>query len=376
MRKVDRLILQEVAGPFFGSLCLFTALFFAAGEMRIYLEFLQNGESIAAVGQVILYSFPYILAFTAPMAMLLATLLGFGRLSGDSETVALTAAGVSFVRTLLPVAGFAAAVAIPIYFANTTIIPRANQARQAIIDNVKKKGGTALSTRNAVTLTTDAGGGATLFVYARGGVAFGDHPPDRPPEAILRHVAISLWRDGKLLRIVYADRARWLVDTRNWRLEGDLWGFDRNQSGGTYQTADDVTTRDYALGRPQQLSVLARPENERTSSELRTRARLRRAEGNETEARRAETEVARREAMPLAALVFALVGAPLGNQPRRGGKGVGFGLSVLVTFAYWTLTQICQAVGLGGGLPIPVAAHLPNLVGFAASAYLAWQASR
>jgi lipopolysaccharide export system permease protein len=77
-RRMDRLILAEIAGPFVGSALLFTGLFFAGGEIARIAEFLGRGVSWLTIGNLILLTLPGIIALTFPMAMLLATLLGFG----------------------------------------------------------------------------------------------------------------------------------------------------------------------------------------------------------------------------------------------------------------------------------------------------------
>ena len=47
--------------------------------------------------------FPAVLVFTVPMATLIGVLLGLGRMSADSEIIALTALGIGRRRILLPV---------------------------------------------------------------------------------------------------------------------------------------------------------------------------------------------------------------------------------------------------------------------------------
>jgi lipopolysaccharide export system permease protein len=102
---------------------------------------------------------------------------------------------------------------------------------------------------------------------------------------------------------------------------------------------------------------------EQVTDQLRKRAQVRRKLGQEMDAREAEVEIARRTAFPLATIVFVLLGAPLGLQPRRAGKSLGFGLSVLLTFGYWSLLQLGMSIGKGGALPPDLAVQLPNIIG-------------
>ena len=50
-----------------------------------------------------------------------------------------------------------------------------------------------------------------------------------------------------------------------------------------------------------------------------------------------KVEMYNRFALPLASLVCAIVGAPLGMQKQRGSSSIGFGISVVVIFIYYTI---------------------------------------
>ncbi len=95
LRVIDRLILQELIGPFMFGVLLFTILFFAGGSLFQLTEYVVRGASLWTVGQMVLLSLPQIMVKTFPMAMLLSSLLSFGRLSGESEIVALYAAATA-----------------------------------------------------------------------------------------------------------------------------------------------------------------------------------------------------------------------------------------------------------------------------------------
>ena len=139
MKGVDRVVLKEIVGPFFGSVLLFTSLFLTAGELKKLTEFANMGVPWSELLIMVGFTLPFVLAYTIPMAMLLATLLGFGRLSSDSEVIALFAAGTGFPRIMAPVAGFALAVALPIIIANQTLIPAANHKREVMARQIRQR---------------------------------------------------------------------------------------------------------------------------------------------------------------------------------------------------------------------------------------------
>jgi lipopolysaccharide export system permease protein len=356
MTRLDRLILSEVVAPFIGSALLFTGLFFAAGELVRYAEYLQKGESWVVVAQLMALTLPGVIALTFPMAILLATLLGFGRLSGDSEIIALFAAGISFERIMIPVAVFGLFISFIGLWFNNQIVPAASRGRNVIIDRVKNQGGgNVLSTTRLTADLRDKATGELLYLVHIEGAA-------NLASGKLERVGIQTWDNGRMTGALYAPEATWVIGTKKWILK-DAVAVGLNPDGSAAVMGfGGVRTQEKELETPDDLAAFAgRPEDIDTS-QLRARAALLRKGGYTDRAREFEVEVAKRNAMPFSSFAFALVGAPLGVRPSRQGKGLGFGLSVIVTFFYWIGLQVCSVIGRGGGLPADIALMLPNVV--------------
>lgn len=362
--RIDRLVLQEVIGPFFGSALLFTGLFFAGGELVRYIEFLQGGESALVVAQLMLFTLPGIISLTFPMAMLLAALLGIGRLSSDSEVIGLTAAGVNFGRIVAPVAVFALLISCVGLWFNNEVVPAASRGRNIIIYRFKDQGGT-FKTNQALTIPLrDDRGNLTTLVHVEGGAELASGE--------LTNVSVELWERGRITGYVFAPRARWRLNSKDWILsEFTTVTLGDEETGGSIGYARGGETREIKLDTPDQLAALQGGKPEDTSTpQLQARSRILRAGGNLSAAREAEVEVARRNTLPFASLAFAMIGSPLGVQPQRGGKGLGFGLSVLITFAYWILLQAATVLARGGTVPAPLALLMPNLICIGVGIYL------
>lgn len=359
MTRMDRLILSEIVGLFFGGVLLFTGVFFAAGELVRVAALLQSGAGLLIVGQLILFTLPNVLAFTFPMAMLLATLLGFGRLSGDSEIVALTAAGARFERVMVPVAAFAVCVAGVGFWLNNSLAPYASQQRNVLIDRVTKgEGGNGLLTTDIFPLKRKTGPNQYTIVNAEGIENLG--------KGELRGVSVEQWRDGRPVAFVFAPRAVWQVGTVNWTFyDYTLAAMPNPQEnqGGTFITASAGGTTEYkqAIETPAELALLRGRSEDTSTKQLRRRATFYRSSGDQDAALSDDVEVAKRFSLPWASFAFALIGAPLGVRPQRGGKGVGFGLSVVITFAYWIALQVASVVGRSGAISADIALWIPNL---------------
>ena len=364
MTRLDRLILNEIVGPFFGSAFLFTGLFFAGGELVRFAEYLQQGQSWWIVAQLIGLTLPGVLSLTFPIAALLATLLGFGRLSNDSEIIALVATGTRFERIVLPVAVFGLIISlVGVWFGNQ-VVPAASRGRNVIIDRVRDEGGGGTLSASQLTAELRDKGKLQTLIHVEGSadLASGE----------LSDVSIDVWGKGRLVSSLFAKRAIWKRGTKNWRVE-DYYGanFDNPDYPLILQAqgGESREIKEIALDTPDQLEAFrGRPEDADTADLIKRREILRRG-GNVTKARELEVEIARRNAIPFAALCFALIGAPLGVRPARQGKGVGFGLAVIITFAYWTLLQVVSVIARAGTLPAIIALAIPNLICLAVGVY-------
>jgi lipopolysaccharide export system permease protein len=82
-------------------------------------------------------------------------------------------------------------------------------------------------------------------------------------------------------------------------------------------------------------------------------------------------ELHRKFAVPLAAVVFALLAAPLSVYTSQGGRFLGMGLTVIVLFLYYAVMSSARAMGAAGAVSPALAAWLPNLL-FAAGGLVLW----
>lgn len=360
--RMDRLVLAEIAGPFIFGVLMFTSLFFAGGEFLRIAEFIGRGVSLELVGRLLVLSLPYLLAMTFPMAMLLAALLGFGRLSNDSEIVALVATGVSFGRIVLPLGIFSFLIALLGFWFADAVVPAADREREAIIDRVQSGGIGAAANIRGFTFPVQQGDTLTV-VRVQGGLDLAS--------GVLRNVSVEHWENSlRVTRFIYADRARWIVGTDNWELENAVVATlqpGENNSVATFRSGQTIE----GVGPPTEVQALEGEPKELSIARLRERIRtLGRSPAAQAEARKAEVEIARRVALPMAAFVFALVGAPLGVRPQRQGKGVGFGLAILIIFGYYIAFQFLSFLGQSGTLPALLALNIPNIAGFLAAVFL------
>jgi lipopolysaccharide export system permease protein len=125
---------------------------------------------------------------------------------------------------------------------------------------------------------------------------------------------------------------------------------------------------------PREIALPQREPSEMSIRELRSTIQvLRRSRQNTS---RYATEVQSKFAVPASAALFALLAAPLGLRPHRGGTSIGFGLTIVVLVAYYIMLSLTLTLGQGGRLPPVLAAWLPDVVLAAVGIALVWMADR
>ncbi|RUA01827.1 MAG: hypothetical protein DSY84_04800, partial [Candidatus Neomarinimicrobiota bacterium] len=130
---IDRYILRETLRMVFLCLLVFTFILMINPIMGVVQELLTKGVGGWTIAQLMLTLVPQALGVTIPMAVLIGLLMGLGRLSGDRETVALQACGISIYRMLRPVAVLGAVAMAATTYVLIVAVPDANQAFREII---------------------------------------------------------------------------------------------------------------------------------------------------------------------------------------------------------------------------------------------------
>src|SRR2546423_6919449 len=132
MRILDRYIARELIGPFLFGVAAFTLIFISGQYLFKLTSMVARGASLPDVIELLALRMVPLAIVTFPMATLLATLLSFGRLSGDMEVVAMMAGGISFVRIAVPAFAMGLAVSVFGLYANEDLVPPAGRAAKQI----------------------------------------------------------------------------------------------------------------------------------------------------------------------------------------------------------------------------------------------------
>lgn len=135
LNKVQLNLLKQHIGPFL--FCFFVLMFLLLMQfLMLHVDKLVGkGLPILVVTELILSNLAYMVVLAVPMAILVSTLIAFGKFSEWNELNAVRAAGVNPIKLIMPVLIISAALFVGTAYFSNYILPEANhKARSLFID--------------------------------------------------------------------------------------------------------------------------------------------------------------------------------------------------------------------------------------------------
>lgn len=357
---IHRYLFTELLPPFAINLAFFTFIFLTSRILDITNLVVNHGVGLLQVLLVIVYTIPYFMVFVIPMAVMMAVLLTFLRLSGDNEIMALKAGGVNVTALLPPVVVFCLLGGLLTAFMSIYGQPWGrSSAKQLVVRIAASSIDIGLKERQF----NDTFDGIVLYVSQ----------VDTQTRT-LRDVFIENQQDDKLASTVVAPRGQLLraADGLTWRLrlfDGTIHQVDLQEFRANAIRFD---TYDLTLSLAQMLEPQKRPSKHRREMNL---AELRQYIREHQAARdagyfNALMRYHKMFSIPFACLVLGFLAMPLGMQAKRVSKSYGLGLGLVFFMLYYLLLSAGSVFGESGRLPPIAAVWMPNLVMAAVGVFL------
>ena len=322
---LDRYIIREILSPTLIGLLVFTFILLMDTMLRIAEFWIERNVPLASILRILSYNLPWILALTLPMAILLGILVGFGRLSADSEVVAMTSSGVSMYRLLIPVLSYTFLGFLLTCYLMTTILPEANQALRNEM----------FKTLSSHTVS----GNVKPRVFNENFSGFVIYIKDNPTgENTWKDLFISHLPPSGDPIIVLADKGYINYDPvrkKVWLelINGTVQPIPENDPEiSKYTTTGVHELLLYDDSKNVKFEGLAKGEREKTIPELLETRREYQEQGKPTNS--LEVEIHKKFSIPFACIVFGIIGLPLGITTRRSNKSIGFLISIIIIFIY------------------------------------------
>lgn len=352
MRVLSRSILKEFLGNAMLGLVIFTFVLLLDHLFEIVDLLLNKGVGLGLTLKLLFLMIPASLSLTLPVSILLACLLTYGRLSENNEITAARASGLaawSYVK--MP---FAVALAMTLFLIpfNTVWAPHAHAAFRSLYVQVLKKNPLVRieektfveigdyhlfverkdkrsKVMRGLTIYKLPASGASLRIFAARGKAKYDE--NRGITLLLTH--------GRIEQVDAADPTRWVnTDFKEYQFFIPLSG--------------------------------SQSSSERALEEMDNRELLKEIDALKSKGLPHpihSCQVHLRWALAMTPLLFAALGIPLAIRLHRGGRSIGFGLSLLIMVVYYVMIMGGMGIGQRGTWPAWLAVWVANVVLLVAS---------
>ncbi len=364
-KLLDRLILQDLTPRLLSAICAFSMMLLIFGPILAMSRFIAAGFPLWIIAEFVGWDFTGFVSYTFPLGMLMASLLGFERLSRESESVALYAGGISFGRIIVPVIALGLAVSFVSYLFNDRIAPYANLRVAEFNDHRQDIIG---ETTKPFDLANRKDGKLQTTVHIEKGFD--------AQAKVLRQVTITFYdADGQPRLVTYAARAKSHGSgLKEWTLY-DARVVDQATGLVTHHDQfDDIVGIQKT---PENMAFLQRNPETLNFHDLQRQIKEMKAGGSDNaDIRNAEVGLWFKTSLPFSCLIFGLVGAPLGMRSPRASKLSGAFWALPIVMGYYVLYVTLQNLAQGGGVPPLLAAWLPNILGLFIGAGLIWKAAK
>jgi lipopolysaccharide export system permease protein len=379
-------ITREAMTPFVMALVVIMFVFLLQFLMRFIDKIVGKGLDLWTILQLIAFNLAWMVVLAVPMAVLVACVMAFGSLAASNELTALKAAGVSLGRMIFPVLVLGILIAAFDLQFNNNVLPDANHRAKDLMSDIQRKKptlaiepgrftdddeipGYSILARRAVPNTSDL---EDVTIY--------DH--SQPSEikvmtAEKAHLAFTSDFRNIILTLkqgeVHQTQAQAPADYRRGRfstyiVQVPTSGYDFMRQGESERSDRELSANDlmrYVHNRDtvlhKQIAAMQqhvhtyaedltspKPPTGQLQADLRTimktgfQSRLMTVQNDllmidqtDNDIDSYMVEVHKKYAIPVACIIFVLIGVPLGALAKRSGVGAGVGLSIGFFVLYW-----------------------------------------
>lgn len=381
MKTLERYVFGAFLSSFFLAF-LVLSFVLTVGLMVQIVRYMLQGIPVDLVGRFAFVSFPETLQWTIPLALLVASVLVFSRLSADSEIAAMRACGVNLlavIRAPLLFALFCTAMGL---FVNNEIVPRGHQVRRDLARRISVGAGLELLEP-----------GRVIDDFPKVKIYFEEREGNW-----LRDLIVLDFSNPRVDRMITASKA--LVTSEGRDVVLDLHGMtvdplDENNPGMAratrfqYRVKDALKDRTYKRREKdfhffELLSEihLAKADVKDPQAAAERRAREGRAKGAvakelklvkktlKSQLSNLRTEFQKRLVFAFASICFVLVGVPLGIRAQRRESSIGIAIALVTALGYYLVVILMTSLEKNYAVRPDLLIWLPVVLCAALASYL------
>ena len=354
---LDWYIIRKFIGTYFFAILLIISISIVFDVNENLAKFSQYHAPLKAIVFDYYANFvPYFANLFSPLFVFIAVIFFTSKLAGNSEIIAMLAAGMSFRRLMRPYMISCVLISALTFYLGAYIIPHGTIVRQnfeTIYKNKKKN-----STAENVQLQVESGVIAYIQHYdnnKKRGYGFClDKFEDKKVVSHLTATEISY-------DTISDSKYHWKVT--NWKIR-TLKGLKEHiTSGAVKDTVIMMEPTDLVYSKGQQETFTSPQLLEYISKQTS------RGSGNVVQY---VVEYHKRIAMSFASFILTTIGLSLSSRKRKGGMGLYLGIGLALSFTYIMLQTVSSTFAIKADTPPMLAAWIPNII-FAAVAYFCYR---
>ena len=381
MKTIERYVFGAFLSSFFLAF-LVLSFVLTVGLMVQIVRYMLQGIPVDLVGRFAFVSFPETLQWTIPLALLVASVLVFSRLSADSEIAAMRACGVNLLTVMRAPLLFALFCTVMGLFVNNEIVPRGHQIRRDLARRISVGAGLELLEP-----------GRVIDDFPKVKIYFEEKEGNW-----LRDLIVLDFSNPRVDRMITASKA--LVTSEGRDVVLDLHGMtvdplDENNPGMAratrfqYRVKDALKDRTYKRREKdfrffEILSEirLAKADVRDPQAAAERRAREGRAKGAvakelklvkkslKSQLSNLRTEFQKRLVFAFASICFVLVGVPLGIRAQRRESSIGIAIALVTALGYYLVVILMTSLEKNYAVRPDLLIWLPVVLCAALASYL------
>lgn len=438
MSILSKYIVKEHISPFIMALFVLLFVLLANFLLKSIDKFLGKGLDMFLLGEFMFLNLAWILALAVPMAVLVATLMAFGRLSSDNEIMAMRSSGTGFLQLLLPAIGFGTGITLLMIIFNNFALPEMNHKARLLSSDLSRK-------RPDLEFEV----GYFIDTLPENNILLGGRKDDQFTDIIIFNKAtdisqrtvtakegtIEMLEDGVLLNLsngvihelstrddeyrqIFFDHYQVIIPVDNLSLnrrdssirgdremnytmmQGKISSFHEKVDNvrarvnnrlskealiniPTFATFEEINLHldRFSLSVIDSLNAVAPKKVDTFKRRIKNLKRGIQSDFSLINSylrsiNKYTVELHKKFSIPMASLVFILIGAPLGIMARKGGFSVSMAFSLGFFIIYWAFLIAGEEFADRGSLSPALSMWLPNLILGALGIFLCYRTSR
>ncbi|MDD6510248.1 MAG: LptF/LptG family permease [Prevotella sp.] len=357
IKRMDRYIIVKFIGTYFFAIILIISISIVFDVNDNLAKFSQYHAPLKAiVFDYYLNFIPYFANLFSPLFVFIAVIFFTSKMAGNSEIIAILAAGVSFKRLMRPYMISCVLISCMSYVLSAYVIPHGTVIKQNF-ESMYKNNKKNTSAEN-VQLQVDRGVIAYIQHYDNNyKKGYGFCLDKFENKKLVSHMtAMEIQYDT-----ISDEKFHWKA--MNWKIREMKGMREKITSGEKKDTIILMEPTDLVYSKGQQETFTSPELHDYISKQIN------RGSGNVV---RYQVEYHKRIASSFASFILTIIGLSLSSRKRKGGMGMYLGIGLALSFFYILLQTISASFAINAGSPPIIAAWMPNIL-FAIVAYFCYR---